>query len=212
MKKIRNVNGLNDEMDKEFSWRLKELADIKILVRNNAYPLKSSILRAGVPLAYAHWEGFVKNAVDHYLNFVANQHVSMKDLKPCLVALSKKRRFHEFSETNKFEVYSKLVQELTETPFIDEKAVFSSRVRTANLKSHIFSDISLSIGLSLSPYESRFNFIDVRLVKRRNEIAHGSFLDIDDTSFRDLVDDVISLIRGFKSDIENLAVTKAYLR
>lgn len=210
--KIRTISNLADRLDEDIGWRVKELANIKILIRRNPSPIKSTLLRAGVALAYAHWEGFVKSSVDFYLEFVKSQRIQFRDLAPCLVALSRRGLLHQFVETKKFEVYAQVVNQLTEEPFISERPVFGSPIRTSNLRSHVFVDISSSIGVITTKYETRFKFIDVTLADNRNVIAHGEFVMMDEQPLRDIIDAVIVLLREFRDDIEALAVDGGFRR
>lgn len=208
--KIRTVRNLTDKLDEDFAWRLKELANIKILVRRNDSPLRSTVLRAGIALAYAHWEGFVKSSVESYLDFVKNQRIQYRDLAPCLMALGRRGILQEFTSTKKFDTYFRVVNQLTTEPYISERAYFGSPIRTSNLRSEVFVDISQSIGVATAKYETRFNFIDVTLADNRNTIAHGEYLLLDGDPLRGIIDDVIVLLREFKSDVENLAVNEGF--
>jgi hypothetical protein len=76
----------------------------------------------------------------------------------------------------------------------------------------VFENIASSIGIKIQPYESRFKLMDESLLSRRNKIAHGEYLDLDADSWRDLADEVISLMRDFKTDMENAASTSAFAR
>lgn len=80
----------------------------------------------------------------------------------------------------------------------------------SNLKSEVFEDIALSLGIELAPYTAYFNLIDESLLARRNAIAHGEYLDLTPDAFRSLADEVIKLLRQYKNDVENCASTKAY--
>lgn len=211
--KIRTVNDLSDRLDTEFSWRLKELADLKLLVKSTEKLKRSSMIRAGLPLTYAHWEGFVKSSAQFYLNFVLIQKHDLKDLSLCFLALSAQKLLNSFTNSNRTSLQLDLVNHLTSNSSLSATASYSTAINTkANLNSSVFTDISLSIGIDLAPYETKFNFIDESLLKRRNEIAHGNYLDIDSTAFRDIVDEVIGLMRQFQNDIMNNAVQRSYLR
>jgi hypothetical protein len=211
--KIRTVNDLSDRLDAEFSWRLKELADLKVLVKTTEKLKQSSMIRAGLPLTYAHWEGFVKSSAQFYLNFVLMQKHELKELSSCFLALSAQNLINKFTYSNKTSLQLDLVNHLTTNSSLSATANYSTTINTkANLNSSVFTDISLSIGIAIAPYETKFNFIDESLLKRRNEIAHGNYLDIDSTAFREIVDEVIGLMRQFKNDIMNSAIQKSYLR
>ena len=212
MKKIRTLTALSEQLDSEFSWRLKELADYKFLLKEVNSSRHLSLIRAGVPLIYAHWEGFVKASAQYYLAFVLAQKAKVRELSPCFVAMSKRSLLYKYREENRSRVHNRLVEELMRSDHLEKVASFSASINTrSNLNSVVFTDISLSIGVPLSNYETRFKFIDESLLKRRNEIAHGAYLDIDSSTFIDIIDGVILLLRLFKTDIENAAALKKYM-
>ncbi|RYY45747.1 MAG: hypothetical protein EOO06_15905 [Chitinophagaceae bacterium] len=211
--KIRTLNELSDRLDGEFAWRLKELADLKVLVRNAENLIQSSMVRAGLPLAYAHWEGFVKSSAQFYLNFVLMQKHDLKSLSSSFLALSAQKILNTFTQTNRTLLQLELVDHLTSSTSLNAVASYSTTINTkANLNSAVFTDISLMIGVDLTPYETKFKFIDESLLKRRNEIAHGNYLDIDAKAFREIVDEVIVLLRQFKNDLLNNASQRKYLK
>jgi hypothetical protein len=213
MRKIHTVSELSDIMDGEFSWRLKELADFKFLLKQTKDHRSKSIIRAGVPLTYAHWEGFVKVSSQHYLSHVVTQKIKLRDLKSCIIAMSKKALLEDFKESNRTESHIRLIDELTIEKHLDEPVKFAPNINTkANLNSKVFHDITQSVGIDSNKYSTKFKFIDESLLKRRNEIAHGDYIDLDRQDFINLIDNVIVLLRSYKTDIENLAALKDYLR
>ncbi|HFG1639951.1 TPA: MAE_28990/MAE_18760 family HEPN-like nuclease, partial [Vibrio cholerae] len=74
----------------------------------------------------------------------------------------------------------------------------------------VFSNIAKSIGIDTEKYESRYNLIDEGLLNKRNYIAHGEYLDVDSDGFRNLADEILHLLRLYKTDIENAASLAAY--
>ena len=82
----------------------------------------------------------------------------------------------------------------------------------SNLNSAVFENIAATIGLNIAAYELRFNLIDESLLARRNRIAHGEYLDLDVGGWRNLADEVVSLLRQVKNDIENSATLSKFLR
>lgn len=98
---------------------------------------------------------------------------------------------------------------------MDETATLqiTSAVNTdSNLTSKVFSNIAGSLDIDTTPYETRFHLIDSSLVERRNKVAHGEFLDIEGGDFSTLVDDILILMRLYKTDIENAASQEGYKR
>ena len=80
----------------------------------------------------------------------------------------------------------------------------------SNLSSTVFANILHSIGINISGYEARFNLVDESLLKRRNKIAHGEFLDVSPDEWRVLADQIVLMLRHFKTDLENAASLERY--
>lgn len=211
MSKIKTVGQLQDCLDEEFSWRLQEIAYLKTIVRKNEAISKKTAVRAAIPLLYGHWEGFVKNAATYYLDFIDGQMLTYEQLKTCFVVFGLKGKINELVSSKKSKVSIALLDFIRDEMQEKAKLKIDSAIRTeANLSSEVFSNIACSIGIDLSKYEARFNLIDESLLRRRNYIAHGEYLDIDPEGFRSLADEIIYLLRIFKTDIENSVTLEDY--
>lgn len=209
--KIQTVGILQDILDRELSWRIKEIAELKTAVRTSKQPWQKTIIRAGVPLLYAHWEGFVKRACEAYVTFVSCQRLTFDELKSNFVVLGAKKHLQAISSSRKSKLNIHAV-DFFRTKMNERADVkLQSAINTeSNLSSNIFENIAISIGINHAQYESRYNFIDESLLKRRNNIAHGEYLELDSKSFQDLADNVLLLLRWVKTDIENSASTESY--
>lgn len=212
MKKLRTRDAFQIFLDEEFAWRLKEIADIKAAIRATEPTSRKAIIRAGVPILYAHWEGFVKAASEALLNFINNQGIAYRRLKPCFIVFGAKKRVHELSTSGN------AVQNIAAVEFflneLDCRAeiTFTGSINTeANLSSTVFERIATSIGVSTRMYETKYMLIDSSLLERRNNIAHGEFLDVDREDFEKLSDEVILLLRFYKNDLQNLVQAGYYL-
>lgn len=218
MSKIRTVTDLQESIDDHFSWRLKELADIKRAVKAKDSLSTKTLIRAGVPLLYAHWEGFIKKASEAYLRFVADQRLAFDELASCFIVFGAKTHLVSLKESRKSRVNIEAVEFFLDK--LGNRAVFplsdsamADAVNTeSNLSSAVFSNIAISLGIELAPYEAYFNLIDEGLLMRRNRIAHGELLELTPDDFRDLADEVIKLMRRYKTDIENNASQDAFRR
>jgi hypothetical protein len=62
--KIRTLEHLNQRLTDDLIWRKREMSDLKSLVKNRSfhYSQHIAVLRSGVTLLYAHWEGYIKTA------------------------------------------------------------------------------------------------------------------------------------------------------
>lgn len=213
MKKLQSLSRLQDYLDKDFSWRLKELADLKLAVRRPDALLRKTLIRAAVPLLYAHWEGFVKNATTAYVNFVDSQRLRYDELASCFITFGVKRRLAELSASRQAASNIATVEFFLAGLGQRANLKLSRAVDTeSNLSSTVFENIAISVGLQTAPYETRYNFMDESLLKRRNTIAHGDYLNLDSVDCRKLIDGVATMLRAYKTDIENAASTSSYLR
>lgn len=211
--KIRTLNELQDTLDRDFSWRFKEIVNMKQAIRTSHLLSQNTLIRAGVPLLYAHWEGFVKKATEAYIKFVSSQHHKYEELTSAFIVFGAKKHLQNLIEAKKAKVNIAAVDffltKLSEQATLSLKSAVNTE---ANLSSSVFENILLSISISPSSYEARYNFIDSSLLKRRNKIAHGESLDLDNESFKNLTDEVINILRDFKNDLEDSASSACYKR
>ncbi len=204
--KVYTITDLQDRLDKDFAWRLKEIADLKSAVRTTTDLRQKTLIRAGVPLLYAHWEGFVKNAAEIYIAYVSCRRLRFDELKSNFVFLGAKRHIQNMALSKKAEVSIAVVDFFRNKMNERAEILISNSIDTeSNLSSVVFKNIVLTLGIDYTKYESRANFIDISLLKVRNCIAHGAYLQIGGEDYRVLADEVIMLLRWIKNDLENSA-------
>ena len=212
MPDIRTLTQLQDILDKEMGWRLKEIGTFRVASKRAGVEQKS-FTRAGVALLYAHWEGFVKAASEHYLNFVDSRGHTYRELKSCFAIFGLKSKLQLLSTSRKatpnIDAFDFILSEM-ERP---ARMRLSSAIDTeSNLTSKVFANIATSLDINPTPYTSKFNLIDESLVNRRNKVAHGEYIDLSGEQFGDLVDEVLTLMRNYKTDLQNAASLMTYRR
>lgn len=210
--KLRTTSQLQTALDGEIAWRVKEIADLKHAVKRSDGLSERTLIRAGLALLYAHWEGFVKAAASYYINYVDCQGRTYGDLQSCFTALGIRKHLNELHLAKKPSVHIAAIDFIREASGKKSKLLTFKVDTESNLKSEVFEGVAISIGLNTQPYETRFKLIDESLLARRNKIAHGDQLDIDLDAWRDLADEVLMLMRQFKTDIENAASTSAFVK
>ena len=82
----------------------------------------------------------------------------------------------------------------------------------SNLTSKVFANIANYLAIATENYETKFKLIDESLVRRRNSVAHGEYLDLEVDDFRTLADEILQVMRDYKTDLENAASMAAYRR
>lgn len=211
MRKIRTIADLQDALDKALAWRLKEIAYVKSHAKSAKSFAQAALLRAGVPLLYAHWEGFVKGASEAYLEYVANQNLRYEELDSCFVVFAAKKHVASLIASKKASTNIEVVNFFRNSAGKQANITLSSAINTdSNLSSVVFENIATSIGVPLGAYAAYANLLDKSLLERRNKIAHGEYLDVDAAAFESLADQVLMLLRMYKTDIENKASTGAF--
>lgn len=76
MGNLRTLDGFEAHLTEDLKWREAELDTWFRFVRKARQHERSGLLRGGVTLLYAHWEGYIKEAARAYL-----EHVSRKGSK-----------------------------------------------------------------------------------------------------------------------------------
>ena len=104
---IRTTEQLSDKLSTDLAWRKKELSEVKSLVetRKVSPQRHNALIRSGICILYAHWEGFVKLASNSYLEYVAMQKLRYDQLNSNFLALAMKTKLNEARDTNKPSLY-----------------------------------------------------------------------------------------------------------
>jgi hypothetical protein len=212
MAKIRTLTQLQEALDAEMGWRIKEISDFKFATKSQNSTSRTFI-RAGIALVYAHWEGFIKSSSESYLNFVDNQGHVYRDLKTCFAVFGLKGRLALLSQSRKAKPNIAALDFVLAEMGKPAKLSMSTAIDTeSNLTSTVFANIAASLDISISPYETKFKLIDESLVNRRNKVAHGEFLDLPAADFLVLADEILQMMRFYKTDIQNAASLQSYKR
>jgi hypothetical protein len=204
--KIKTLGELQDTLDSEMGWRIKEIADLKTNVKTGKGLARSTLIRAGTALLYAHWEGFIKASSSLYVSFLNGQRFRYSELNGPFVVMGMKGHLDALRESGNYRGNLSALDFIRNNMDRRFKVDFSGVINTeANLSSKVFSNIAFSLCIPTANYEARYNLIDERLLRRRNMIAHGEYVDIEADEWRSLADEVLFLLRSYKTDIENAA-------
>jgi hypothetical protein len=213
MTTIRTLEQLSDCLAADLVWRKKELADLKSLIEtaSSSSSKEKALLRSGITILYAHWEGFIKTAASSYLEYIAMQRLRYDELSSNFVALALKNKLNQADQTNKASVFTEAIDFIRSQ--LDERSSvpYKDIVQTgSNLSSSIFREITCVLGLDYSFYETKQILIDEKLLARRNNIAHGNYLSLDKEDYLELHSQVINLLNTFSNQIENCATCESY--
>jgi len=210
--KIRTLTDLLDEMSMEFAWRKKELSGLKGLVATHENNHKCDLLiRAAVTLLYAHWEGFVKNTGTFYLEFVSRQELKHSTLAPSFLATALGKKVRKVAHSSTIQPCLEVVEFFQKESSAKSSLDWKSTIRTrSNLSSEVLREIVTILGLDYSRFSTKEKLLDERLLKNRNNIAHGRHLFVTFAEYMDLHEEVFGMMQDFFNQIENAANTGAY--
>lgn len=212
--KVRSLDELQDYVDSELAWRKRELTSQRFLLLQTKQQdqARTLLLRAGVCMLYAHWEGFAKNVSSAYLYYVGRRGHKIGDLTDNLVAACLRGEIRESGASKKPIDHTGLVKRVRGG--LAEPARFNAEelVDTqSNLNSEVLRNLTCLLGVDYSAFESKSGLLDEKLLKQRNTIAHGQFLVVDTADYELLHTEIIWLISEFGDRVVNAATTKSFL-
>ncbi|PSB04336.1 MAE_28990/MAE_18760 family HEPN-like nuclease [Merismopedia glauca] len=209
---LRTAEQLSNKLSADLAWRKKELSEIKSLVEAKTISDQRHklLLRSGICILYSHWEGFVKLAANSYLEYVRSKKLSYNQLSSNFLALAMKEKLNEAKETNKPSLYIPVcnffLSQLNQKCFLPKEAISTA----SNLSSEILREITDILGIDFSLYSTKSVLIDIKLLKARNEIAHGNYLILDRDEYIELHLEVIGMLDTFRNQIENAAIQEKF--
>lgn len=212
--KIRTSEQLISAIATEAAWRKRELSELKLLIAGASQnqTRQAVLIRAGVALLYAHWEGFVKAAAQLYLEFVAMQRCRNAELADNVLAITLRSKLLVAQGAKKIGAHRSIVeffrQHMEKRSTLPKKDIINTE---SNLSSAVLSEILSTLGLPRADYEAKFHLIDNQLVAKRNHIAHGNDLTVDAAGYLELHYEISKLMTLFRNQLENAAVTRDYL-
>jgi len=211
---IRTAEQLSDRLATDLAWRKKELSEMKSLIeaKNVSDQRHKALVRSGVCILYSHWEGFVKLAANSYLEYVISKKLTYQELSSNFLALAMKEKLKEAKETHKPSLYIPVCEfflsELNQRCLLPKDVISTA----SNLSSEILKEITYILGIDFSIYSTKSVLIDTKLLKTRNEIAHGEDSVFDREAYLELHEDIIGMLNIFQNQIENAAIQKKFRR
>ena len=213
--KIRSLNELEDQLSKDLSWRKKEFTTLKFLVNDSKKHVKITLIRASISMLYAHWEGHIKFCAHIYLLYLKHLAPNYHLMTDNFIQMSLGEKFKEGFSIKRFssqkEIFEFLKQEKNDKFDINVQNVIST---DSNLKYEVIFNILGQLGLDTNIFELKENFINSKLLKCRNAIAHGDRVEeveLNET-YNELEEELLYMIETFQNLVINAANNRSYLK
>ncbi len=209
---------LNEALDSENSWRKKELSDIKNKINSIADVGDSNFLiRGGITLTYAHWEGGIRQNLIKYIEFL-NKHLEKTESKHIKEEWIIDLVFGEIVKTlghntkiKRLKAINKFKERMVENKEIQISTLVNTK---SNLDFKIFKNLSENFNIFIEPEVEIEEKSIQKLVRDRNSVAHGEnkFMIRDEKDLEknkellvEIIEKIIFLLEMFKISILNEA-------
>ncbi|MBG0820096.1 hypothetical protein HS048_05005 [Planomonospora sp. ID91781] len=212
---LNTPNDIEDALDNSLSWRRIELQALKAEIlsaerKSPNSPLSRALSRSGVTMLYAHWEGFVKDACQSYVDFVAKRRLKFAELNDGLlstVLIGLGRRALSGDEAGLREILNAIRKPEISRALIPKKTIVDTK---SNLRFSVLSEILDGIGFPVDDFVTKNQLIDKTLCDGRNSVAHGRDYFPDPGSFEELHAEVLEMMERLRDIIMSNVRTQGY--
>lgn len=174
----RTISDVQDTLDNALGWRRLEMhALISALGsaerQSSNSPLSRGLSRSCAALIYAHWEGFIKESCQCYVDFVAKRRLKYGELNDGLLhtaLLGLARRISVGDEAGKIALIDVVRRPQDARAQIPKHSMVDTK---SNLRYIVLCEILRSMGFSTEAFDIKSKFIDKSLCDVRNTVAHG---------------------------------------
>lgn len=212
---VRTVAELQNSLDDNLSWRRIELAvmatEIERAERTSpGAPLARALARSGIALLYAHWEGYTKDACQHYVDFVTMRKLRYGELSDGFVLTALRellRRVFNGDPDAEIDLLEAVRRPAMARARIPRKTAVNTK---SNLRHEVLIEILSLVGLPSQRVSTKRNLIDRSLCDARNDIAHGRDHYPTVESFTVLRTEVLEMLEWLRDGLLENARTQAY--
>ena len=192
------------KIEREWNWRQRELISLKQSIASGNDYQKAAMSRAGILLLYAHWEGFIKEVSQIFLECFANEDI---ERTPLYIVAAHFAKMNDSLSTK----HNKIDNACRCLNCISDGAKICTSVHEiinteSNLNSNILKRIADFVGVNVAEFETRIQFIDRSFVHVRNAIAHGEGKPLTEEEFLELERNITLLMDIFKENIIDSAL------
>ncbi|WP_454624008.1 MAE_28990/MAE_18760 family HEPN-like nuclease [Bradyrhizobium cenepequi] len=197
----------------DFTWRVRELSDLKQVIRLSGSSYAPVARKAALALVYAHWEGYVVFVAAAYLTYIAKRKPLLSKLMPSLHAVSLTSHIQEWQrQRDSIGLRLKMVEVFRSMEGQQFRRVPHGAINAGgNLNFERFADICKIMMINAATIITDGEYLDSEIVGVRNRIAHGGNIVISDERLSKASDFVLSSMRSFRTDIENCVLSQTFM-
>ncbi|SBT09855.1 conserved hypothetical protein [Candidatus Accumulibacter aalborgensis] len=202
-----------DAIQSDSAWRKKEISSFKQRVAGSDGEARAIMMRAGILILYAHWEGFVKFSSETYITHIneriarfnapLNEHYQTLRMWRCI------QRKGDYPHSKTPVGFLDVMQAWKSRP--DKKLSDDMIDAESNLNSIVLRKILRIIDIPFGDFESKQNLIDEKLLGRRNPIAHGEKMVINFDEYNEADREVRMLLETFQQKIEGCIQNSSFV-
>lgn len=195
--------------------RRKALTEtMRVVVTHKNTPLHHRACAMAIPMIYAIWEGFAKEALQLYVEYLAKSAVEQREVRASLLAYSWSGAFKKLSNNvtheKKVELIERFLRSLTDSLSF-EKAEREIDTKS-NLMFEVLKELASFLCLDISQMNDQSKNLNA-LVNRRNHIAHGGreqqYQHAEIEAYRNLVQ---SLMESLENVLGNAVESQSFRR
>jgi len=215
---MESLANFQNKLQRELAWRKREISDYRSLLAH-ADDSANHIFRSTQVMLCAHWEGFLKRAIDIYLKHVFAQNITLRKLQPALIAVAlfgdvvkAAEAKYPGSELNHISLANKIVSSLDEQISVIGWDVNTEGNPGTEVVDKILKSAALNpqLGLDTAAWATTKVFINEQLVADRHAIAHGQFKLLSKVSLLERSERLLRLLDQLSDHLYEAATTKAY--
>jgi hypothetical protein len=199
---------LSDSVDR----RREEITHVRRVVAElRETTLAQTTMLMAIPMLYAHWEGFVKESVELYIEYIEKQPVAPARLNPIVFSFAIRKSLAlliKSGSVDRISDFAKWMMAMITTPIKFEDKTIETR---ANLSFANLKALCETLSIDVAGIEDKRRNLD-GLVHRRNNIAHtGRPPNFDQSIVEGDANLVIDLISTFEKILKECVVASHFM-
>lgn len=223
----RNILDFRSDLEEAFSWRILEYNALKNSLREED---KFPIIKTLVVMLYAHFEGFFKDCLELYIQYINSSEKILSEFNDAIIAAALTREYGAFENINrkckeltsvppaeaflhKFHRRKELTKVFTSN-YLNKKIRIDEQVinTKSNLDYGVLQENLYILGLDYNKFEDSRESIN-KLITLRNSVAHGSQKNpIEFDELEKIENDIINVINDIIQYLYEVCLNEQFLR